>query len=145
MINLKFSTEHLVMPRIVIGVLMILLAMIIISHIVAKAKKDEVLFAKPGRFFLQNADYFKLIGTLVLFAGYVFLMNIIGFTVTSMVFVFLFNVLYAGVEKKALLKSVVISIVAPLIVSIAFGVFFNITLPSGFLTMTFADLGFTIY
>lgn len=145
MINLKFSTGHLIMPRIIIGVLIILLAMIIISHIVAKKKKGEALFTKPGRFFLQDADYFKLIGTLVLFAGYIFLLNIIGFTVTSIIFVFLLNTLYAGIEKKALLKSVIISIVAPLIVSIAFGVFFNITLPSGFLTMTFADFGFTIY
>lgn len=145
MINLKFSTGHLIMPRIIIGVLIILLAMIVISHIVAKKKKGEALFTKPGRFFLQDADYFKLIGTLVLFAGYIFLLNIIGFTVTSIIFVFLLNTLYAGIEKKALLKSVIISIVAPLIVSIAFGVFFNITLPSGFLTMTFADFGFTIY
>jgi hypothetical protein len=133
------------MPRIIIGVLIILLTMIVISHIVAKKKKGEALFTKPGRFFLQDADYFKLIGTLVLFAGYIFLLNIIGFTVTSIIFVFLLNTLYAGIEKKALLKSVIISIVAPLIVSIAFGVFFNITLPSGFLTMTFADFGFTIY
>ena len=62
-----------------------------------------------------------------------------------MIFVLLFNLLYAGLGKKQVLVSVIIAIVAPLIISIMFGVVFNITLPKGMCSITFVDYGFTIY
>ena len=145
MINVVYSTEHLIMPTIIAVVLVVLLAAIIITEGMARVKNGKGFFVKPGRFFREDADYFKLFGTLVLFAGYIFCMDIIGFTVTSIIFVFLFNCLYAGVSKKALIPSIIISIVAPLLVSIAFGVIFKITLPDGFMSLTFIDYGFTIY
>lgn len=145
MINVVYSTEHLIMPTIIAIILIILLAAIIITEGIARTKNGEGFFVKPGRFFNEDADLFKEIGTLVLFAGYIFCMDIIGFTVTSIIFVFLFNCLYAGVSKKALVPSIIISIVAPLIVSIMFGVVFKITLPDGIMSLTFVDYGFTIY
>ena len=145
MINVVYSTEHLIMPTIIAIILVILLAAIIITEGIARTKNGQDFFVKPGRFFKEDTDYFKLFGTLVLFAGYIFCMDIIGFTVTSIIFVFLFNCLYAGVSKKALVPSILISIVAPLIVSIAFGVVFKITLPDGLMSLTFVDYGFTIY
>ncbi len=145
MINVVYSTEHLIMPTIIAIILIVLLAAIVITEGMARIKNGRGFFVKPGRFFREDADYFKTFGTFVLFAGYIFCMDIIGFTVTSIIFVFLFNCLYAGISKKALVPSIIISVVAPLIVSIAFGVIFKITLPDGLMSITFADYGFTIY
>ena len=80
-----------------------------------------------------------------MFAGYLWCLNVIGFTVTSIVFVFLFNVLYAGTEKKSLILSIVLSVASALIISVLFGVVFNITLPSGICTLAFPQFGFTLY
>ena len=80
-----------------------------------------------------------------MFAAYLWCLNVIGFTVTSIVFVFLFNVLYAGIEKKSLILSAVLSVVSALIISVLFGVVFNITLPSGICTLPFPQFGFTLY
>lgn len=87
----------------------------------------------------------KLFGTLVLFAAYIIAMDILGFTAASIIFVFLFNVLYAGTKPKSLAISALIAVVASIIISIAFGVIFKITLPSGMFTITFVNQGFTIY
>ncbi len=53
--------------------------------------------------------------------------------------------LYTGTSKKALIGSAVIAVVASLLISVMFGIVFNITLPSGMCSITFADFGFTIY
>ena len=87
----------------------------------------------------------KLFGTLVLFIGFIACLNVIGFTVTSIVFVFLFNVLYAGVAPKSLLVSAIIALVSSIVIAVLFGVVFNITLPSGICTMAFPQFGFTLY
>lgn len=145
MIQVVYSTQHWIVPRIVIGVLVILLLAIIITEGMARTKEGKPFFAKPGRFFIENADYVKLFGSLILFAGYVFCLEIIGFTVTSIIFVFLFNLLFAGTSKKSIIISVIISIVAALLISILFGVVFNITLPSGLCTLELTNFGITIY
>ncbi len=64
---------------------------------------------------------------------------------TSIVFVFLFNVLYAGVAPKSLLVSAIIALVSSIVIAVLFGVVFNITLPSGICTMAFPQFGFTLY
>ena len=111
----------------------------------ARVKSGGSFLAKPGKFFREGCDHRKLWGTLVLFAGYLWCLNIVGFTVTSIVFVFLFNVLYAGTEKKSLILSVALSVASALIISVLFGVVFNITLPSGICTLAFPQFGFTLY
>ena len=133
------------MPHIIMALLVILALAIIITEGMERTKKGEAFVKLPKSFFIEKADYFKLFGTLVLFAGYIFTLDKLGFTVTSIIFVFLFNVLYAGTSPKSILISVVIAIVASLIISIAFGVVFQITLPSGALTLVFPDMGITIY
>ncbi len=145
MINVVYSTEHWIVPRIVMGVLVVLLLAIIITEGRARVSEGGSFIAKPGRFFIDGYDKVKLWGTLILFAGYIFVIDKVGFTVTSMIFVLLFNLLYAGLGKKQILVSVIIAIVAPLIISIMFGVVFNITLPKGMCSITFVDYGFTIY
>ncbi|MDY6305735.1 MAG: tripartite tricarboxylate transporter TctB family protein [Oribacterium sp.] len=145
MINVVYSTEHWIMPHIVMGILAVLLVAIIVTEGRARVAKGGTFFVKPGRFFKPNADYVKLFGTFILFCGYIICMDILGFTSTSIIFVFLFNVLYAGTKPKSLLISALIAIVGSILVSLAFGVWFQITLPSGALTLTFVDQGFTIY
>ncbi len=145
MIQVVYSTEHWIVPVITMGVLVVLLAAIILTEGRARVQEGKPFFQKPGRFFLENYDKMKLWGTLLLFAGYIFALDVIGFTVTSLIFVFLFNVLYTGTSKKALIGSAVIAVVASLLISVMFGIVFNITLPSGMCSITFADFGFTIY
>lgn len=145
MINVVYSTEHWIMPIIVMGILAILLVAVIVTEGRARVQDGKSFFAKPGRFFKENYDKLKLFGTLVLFAAYIFCLDIIGFTVTSLIFVFLFNVLYTGFGKKQMIMSAVITVIAVLLISVLFGVVFNITLPSGMCSITFANFGFTIY
>ena len=142
MIQVVYSTEHWIVPIITMGVLVVLLAAIILTEGRARVQEGKPFFQKPGRFFLENYDKMKLWGTLLLFAGYIFALDVIGFTVTSLIFVFLFNVLYTGTSKKALIGSAVIAVVASLLISVMFGIVFNITLPSGMCSITFADFGF---
>lgn len=145
MINVVYSTEHLIVPRIITGIIIILALAIIILEGRARQKSGQGFFVKPEKFFKTDADFAKLFGSLVLFIAYIFLIDLLGFTLTSIVFVFLFNVLYAGFEKKSIIISAIIAIVASLLISIAFGVIFQITLPSGLFSVTFVDYGFTIY
>jgi hypothetical protein len=145
MIQVVYSTEHWIVPRIIMVVLAILLVAIIVTEGRARVKAGGSFFQKPGRFFIENADYLKLFGTLVLFIAYIICLDIFGFTITSMVFVFLFNILYAGVGKKSLIVSIILAVASSLIISVLFGVIFNITLPSGIFTMAFPSFGFTLY
>lgn len=100
MIHIVYSTQHWIVPKIVIGILIVFLAAIIITEGMARVKVGEPFFKKPGKFFKDNCDYVKLFGTLILFIGYIACLNVIGFTITSIIFVFLFNVLYAGTGTK---------------------------------------------
>lgn len=100
MINVVYSTEHWIMPIIVIVILAALFTAIIVTEGRTRVKAGGTFFTKPGKFFIENCDHLKLWGTLVLFSGYILCLNIIGFTVTSIIFVFLFNILYAGVSRN---------------------------------------------
>lgn len=145
MIQVVYSTQHWIVPRIVIAVLLVLLITIVVSEGTARVKSGGSFFVKPGSFFIENCNHVKLWGTLVLFVAYIYCLDIIGFTVTSIIFVFLFNVLYAGISRNSLILSVILAVVGSLVISVLFGVIFNITLPSGLCTMTFADFGITLY
>lgn len=145
MIQVVYSTQHWIMPKIVMAVLVIVLLAIIVTEGMARVKTGGSFFKKPEKFFIEGCDHVKLWGSLILFIAYIVCLDIIGFTVTSMIFVFLFNVLYAGTEKKSLILSVILAVVSSLIIAVLFGVVFNITLPSGICTMAFPDFGFTLY
>lgn len=148
-INLVYSTQHWIFPTIIIAILVLLGLGIIVSEGRARMKAGGGFFAKPGRFFEENYDKVKLWGCLVLMVAYFALLNVIGFTVCSIVFVFLFNTLFAGPDrmkdKKYHLVSLVISLVSVLLVSILFGTVFNITLPEGICTIWIRALNITIF
>lgn len=130
-INVVYSTSHWVVPKFVISILIILGILVVIVEGMARKKKGESFFVKPQRLLIQNYDKLKFWGTLVLFILYILSMEIIGFLAASIIFIFLFNVLFCGTfEKKSLAISAIISVIASVGIWYVFGVVFNITLPT---------------
>ena len=147
-INVVYSTQHWIFPTIIIGVLLLLGLVIIVAEGVGRVRAGKGFFTKPGRFFEEHFDKIKFWGTIALLVLYFALLPVIGFTVCSIIFVFLFNTLFGGMEHlnaKYLVNSAIISIVAVLIISILFGTVFNISLPEGFCTIWIKSLGITIF
>lgn len=129
-INVIYSTSHLVVPKIVISIL-IILGLIILMQESMKKKKEGTSFSFKGKkFFEENYDKIKLWGSLVLFILYIALLDLLGFLVSGLIFVFLFNVLFAGTRNiKSIMTSGIISIVSSVSIWYVFGTLFNITLP----------------
>ncbi|MBF7096631.1 tripartite tricarboxylate transporter TctB family protein [Alkalibacter sp. M17DMB] len=114
-------------PKIVLGILAILAVTIGIQEF---KKKKECKAKDKECFFMEGFDKLKLFGTLALFIGYIFAMEWFSFLPASIVFMMLFNLLYAGWHsKKSIIVSAIISIVTPTLVWYIFGIVFNITLP----------------
>ena len=146
MISVVYSTEHLLMPKIIGTLLVIMLAVIVLVEGRERKAATGKFFGSFGPFFRENADFKKLFGTLLLFIGYIFVVEEVGFTVYQHYFCIPLQCTFIQVwSKKALRTSLIISILAPVIVSLIFGVAFNITLPSGICSITFIDYGITIY
>lgn len=148
-IDVVYSTQHWIFPTIIISILVLLGIAIIVTEGVGRIKAGKGFLAKPGRFFAENYDKVKLWGCVILMVAYFFLLDKIGFTVCSIIFVFLFNTLFAGPDRmknvKYHLVSLLISVVSVLLVSILFGTVFDITLPSGVCTIWIKSLGITIF
>ncbi len=148
-IDVVYSTQHWIFPTIIITILIALGLAIIAVEGVGRVKAGRGFFVKPGRFFQENYDKIKFWGCIVLMVAYFFLLDKIGFTVCSIIFVFLFNTLFAGPARMKNAKyhvvSLIISLVSVLLVSILFGTVFDITLPSGVCTIWIPDLGITIF
>lgn len=133
-INILYSTSHWLFPKIVIGILIILGAMIIFSEIIKKHKAKKIDSSKEPskgkRFFCENYDQWKLFGGVILFILYIIAMDLLTFLPASIIFMFLFNLLFAGSkETKSLIGSATISVVTSVTIWYVFGILFNITLP----------------
>ena len=129
-LKVQYSTSHYFFPKIVIGILIILAVIIAVKKIVICVCTKQPLFNKEWRFFGPGVDFFMLGGSLGLFILYIWLMGIIGFLASSLICVFLFNVLFCRTLKpKSLLVSVVSTVVTSLVVWSLFAVIFNISLP----------------
>lgn len=148
-INVVYSTQHWIFPIIIVSILVLLGAVILVTEGRARVQAGKGFFGKPGSIFAENYDKIKVWGCLVLMVAYFFLLDKIGFTVCSMIFLFLFNTLFAGADRMKNVKyhivSLVISVVATLLISILFGTVFNISLPEGVCTIWIKDLGITIF
>lgn len=130
-VKIIHSQSHLIFPKIVIGILVILLIVLIVQGII-KAKKEHkpLLSFKNKKFFEENYDKIKFWGSIILFVLYILSLEILGFLVASIVFITLFNVLYAGTKnKKSLFYSLLISVIASFVLWFLFGYVFNVTLP----------------
>lgn len=148
-IDVVYSTQHWIFPTIIITILVILGLAILVTEGMGRVKAGKGFITKPGRFFVENYDKVKLWGCVLLMVAYFFLLDKIGFTVCSIVFVFLFNTLFAGPDRMKNVKyhvtSVIISVVSVLLISILFGTVFDITLPDGVCTIWIQSLGITIF
>jgi hypothetical protein len=131
------------------GILAILLAIMFLQHVVKCKKEGKPVFRLKGyRFFVENWDKVRFLGTLILLVAYFPAMELMGFLAASILFVFLFNVLFCGVEQlasipvafktrtfwsnpdfKSLLISLIISVVSSVLIWFIFGQVFKITLP----------------
>lgn len=148
-INYVPSTSHWIFPPIIIKILIILLVIMAIMRFTDTKKKNIPFFDfKNYHFFMENWDKLKLIGGLVLFVLYIYMLEIIGFLVASIIFIFLFNLLFTGIENlkefkkaisektffknagfKSIINSIIISVVFSVAIWLIFGQIFQITLP----------------
>lgn len=129
-IRMRYSTSHMFFPKIIIGILAVLAVCLLVQRIM-KCRRENTPFWPAGfRFFTPGYDKLKFYGTFVLFVLYILAMEWVGFLAASIVFIFLFNVLFCGTLKpKSLGASALISVVSSLAVWYVFGVLFRITLP----------------
>lgn len=144
-LNYKYSDSHLVVPRIVGGIL-ILLAVILLIQRAMKCKKEGKPFVdlKGWRFLEVGYDKVKFWGSLVILVAYFFCLDKLHFLPSSLIFIFLLNVLYDEsinlkalfgkgegpvIRWKPLATSAIITVVFSVGVWYLFGTLFNITLP----------------
>lgn len=144
-LDYKYSTSHLVVPRIVGGIL-ILLAVILLIQRAMRCKKEGKPFVdfKGWRLFDKGYSKVKFWGSLLILAAYFFLLDKIHFLPASLISIFLLNVLYDDsvnipallgkaqgpvIRWRPLVSSAVITVVFSVGVWYLFGSVFNITLP----------------
>ncbi len=148
-IDYKPSTSHWIFPPIIMGILGLLLVIMAIQRYVKCKKQNKPFFAfKNYHFFVEQWDKVRLIGVLLLMVLYFPSMNLIGFLPASIIFIFLFNILFCGVQQlksipvafktkkfwsnhdfRSLLISLIISVVSSTLIWLVFGKLFKITLP----------------
>ena len=125
------STSHWVMPRIVMGILVVLLVIIGIQRLIHCRKTGTPFIQlKNYRFFRPGWDKVKLLGGILTFVAYIYLMEFLTFLPASIISIFIFNVLFDNERtKKSLITSGVISVGFSVFIWLIFGVLFRITLP----------------
>ncbi len=144
-LSYKYSDSHLVMPKIIGGILVFLIVLLAIQR--AKQCKKEgkpFLNIKGWRLFEVGYDKVKFWGSLVILVAYFFFLDKLHFLPASLIFIFLLNVLYDEsinlgalfgkaegpvIRWKPLLTSACITAVFSVGVWYLFGSVFNITLP----------------
>lgn len=125
------STSHWVMPRIVMGILVVLLVIIGIQRLIHCRKTGTPFIQlKNYRFFRPGWDKVKLLGGILTFVAYIYLMEFLTFRPASIISIFIFNVLFDNERtKKSMITSGVISVGFSVFIWLIFGVLFRITLP----------------
>ena len=125
------STSHWVMPRIVMGILVVLLVIIGIQRLIHCRKTGTPFIQlKNYRFFRPGWDKVKLLGGILTFVAYIYLMEFPTFLPASIISIFIFNVLFDNERtKKSMITSGVISVGFSVFIWLIFGVLFRITLP----------------
>lgn len=125
------STSHWVMPRIVMGILVVLLVIIGIQRLIHCRKTGTPFIQlKNYRFFRPGWDKVKLLGGILTFVAYIYLMEFLTFLPASIISIFIFNVLFDNERtKKSMITSGLISVGFSVFIWLIFGVLFRITLP----------------
>lgn len=140
-IAIDFEKSHLFFPRIMVGVIILLLLIIGLQNLIKRLRAGNLKESLKGfRFFEENYDKIKLYGSMISVGIYFYLMDFIGrffpnqglgFLISSIPFMFIMSFLFIGKENfKNHRTSILISSVAtPLLAWILFGKIFFITLP----------------
>ena len=130
-IKIVYSKSHTIFPKIIIGVLILFAIILFIQSLMKSRKLNCPLFDfKSKRFFIEQYDKLKLFGTLILLVLYIFSMNLLGFVAAGIIFISLFNILYAGKKDiKTIAICIGIATIETLLVWFIFGYVFEITLP----------------
>lgn len=129
-IKVVYSTSHLLFPKIIIAILIILAVIMLIQHIVETKKDNKPFFNKNFKFFNEDCDKVKLAGSAILLVAYCFAMNYIGFVIGSIIFISLFHILFA--EKRTLKRIIIsigISVIETFLVWYIFAKLLYVTLP----------------
>ena len=132
---LKIRNMHLFFPMIISAICVLLLVIIAIQRAV-KCRREGTPFInlKHYSFFVPNYDKLKFWGSLILFIGYLIALPQLHFVPASIIFIFLFNVLFdlkqgGPFNFKSIAISLLISLVCSYGVWYLFFKLFNITLP----------------
>ncbi len=140
-VTIDFDRSHLFFPRIVIGILILLLLIIGITNLIKYKKRGNLKESvRAIRFFEENYDKVKLFGTIGLLVVYFWSMDHLGrlfpnqglgFLIASIPYMFVQAMLFVGKDnvKKHLVAISVTSVLTPLFSWILFGKLFFITLP----------------
>ena len=125
------STSHWVMPRSVMGILVVLLVIIGIQRLIhCKKTGTPFIHLKNYHFFKPGWDKVKFLGGILIFIAYIYLMEFLTFLPASIISIFLFNVIFDNERtKKSMITSGVISVGFSVFIWLVFGVLFRITLP----------------
>lgn len=128
-VNIQYNEYHLVFPRIILAVLLILLAAIGIQRVI-KSFKNGTLKRPKFNFWAENYDRRKLFGTVGLLLVYVFFLEFTGFILSSIIFMFVLTILLRGdLKRNTLVISLINSVATSVLAWFFFGYLFDITLP----------------
>ncbi len=119
----------------VIGVTTLILAVLLLILTVIRTKERQAALAKAEP---EDFDYRRMLYSLVLILIYVFIMQPVGFILSTIIYLIpQFLVLAPDEErnKKEAIKLVVISIIFTIIVFLLFRYGFKIVLPAGLFTI----------
>lgn len=126
-IDLSYSNYHLIFPRIIITILIILGVFLLITNL-KRIRKEVGKF--QFKFFTENYDKVKFYGTIILLILYGATLEVIGFVPTTIIFMVLITLLYIGnIRKKSIVVSLSNSLATTIVIWYVFGQLFDITLP----------------
>ncbi|MFC3040763.1 tripartite tricarboxylate transporter TctB family protein [Virgibacillus xinjiangensis] len=128
-LDMSYSTYHLVFPRIIWSILILIGAVLLLSNLIKRTKEGR-LTNFHFRFFTENYDKVKFYGTIVLLVVYAAILERIGFVPASIIFMLLITLLYIGnIRRKSIIISITNSLATTIVVWYVFGQLFDITLP----------------
>ena len=144
-LSYKYSTSHLVFPRIIGGILVLLAVTLLIQRALRCRREGKPFVDLKGwRLFRKGYSKVKFWGSLLILIAYFYLLDKWHFLPASLIFIFLLNLLYDGsvsvpallgkaegpaIRWQPLLSSMLITAAFSFGVWYLFGSVFNITLP----------------
>lgn len=123
------ETRHLFLPRIMTYIIVGLFVLIIITNWKNIFNRIKLLKGNwRDMDLVKNKTVFW--GTLILLFGYAGALNVLGFFIASIIYIFLTVLLfYKTVNKRTLIRATVTSFSVTTITWFLFGILLNITLP----------------